>query len=90
MDDEAHIKAFPCRSEFWDSLKVSDLLPNICESLKSMYQATYTSSAKGKDKQMQFVPQWYQKCSGLLMEKKPDTYNSHGQSDTIIMDFRNK
>ena len=86
VDDEQHIKAFPCRSEFWDNLKVSDMLSNICEYLKTMYQATYASCSKGKDKHMWFILQWYENCSKMLVEK-PD-----GQSDTICqwIDYRNK
>lgn len=84
MDDEAHIKAFSCRSEFWDSLKISDLLPSICESLN---QATYMACSKGKDKQMQFILQWYQQCRKMLLEEK----SAHGLSDTTSkwIDFRN-
>ena len=87
MDDETHVKAFPCRYKFWDSLKISDLLPSICESLKRMYQATYMAFSKTKDKQMQFILQWYQQCSKMLLEEKL----VHGLSDTTSkwIDFRN-
>ena len=37
VDDQLHIATFSNRLAFWEKLKVSDLLPNLCTSLKDMY-----------------------------------------------------
>lgn len=59
VDDQLHIATFSSRSAFWKKLKVSDLLPNLCISLKSMYIAAYTKCGKGKDKYINFQLEWY-------------------------------
>jgi hypothetical protein len=59
VDDQLHIATFSNRSAFWEKLKVSDLLPKLCTSLKDTYVTTYTSCGKGKDKYMSFQLAWY-------------------------------
>ena len=72
VDNQVHI-TFSSRSAFWEKLKISDLLPNLCTSLKGTYITAYTSCAKGKDKYMSFQLEWYGRCSYLLQDSTPDT-----------------
>ena len=73
VDDQLHIATFSNISAFWEKLKVSDLLPNLCTSLKDTYVTAYTSCGKGKDKYMSFQLEWYRRCSFMLQDSTPDT-----------------
>ena len=72
VDDQLHIATFSGRSAFWEKLKVSDLLPNLCTSLQNTYVTAYSSCGKGKDKYMSFQLEWYRQCSFMLQDSTPD------------------
>ena len=50
VDGQLHIATFNSRSAFWEKLKVSDLLLNLCTFLQDAYVTLYSRCGKGKDK----------------------------------------
>ena len=72
VDDQLHIATFSRRSEFWEKLKLTDLLASVCTSLEEIYVAVYTKCGKGKDKFLHFQLEWYKRCSFMLHKRITD------------------
>lgn len=91
VDGEHHIHAFPERTEVWEKLKISDLLPVICKCYKQMYVALYKEFSVGSDKHAKFQLKWYQECSFMLADINIDNEHHHCLSPVINRwsDFRN-
>jgi tRNA A37 N6-isopentenylltransferase MiaA len=91
VDGEHHIHASPERTEVWEKLKISDLLPAICECSKQMYTDLYKEFAVGRDKYAKFQLKWYQHCSSMLADINIDMEPHHCLSSVINRwsDFRN-
>ena len=71
---QLYIHTFPCRAEFWEKFKVTDLMAGICKALGELYCTTYKQCDKGK-KYAKFKLEWYRKCSLLLLESPAETSN---------------
>ena len=68
VDTQLYIHTFPCRTEFWEHFKLTDLTTKICKDLGELYCTTYSLCDSGKDKYARFQLEWYKKCSFLLLE----------------------
>ena len=49
MDSQLYIHTFPCRAEFWEKFKVTDLMARICKALGELYCTTYKRCDNGKE-----------------------------------------
>ena len=68
MDKELHIRSFEDRSIFWEKLKISDTLIAVCESLRALFESTYTKCSARKEKHDRFQFEWYQQCGHMLSD----------------------
>ena len=59
VDSQLYIHTFPCRAEFWEKFKVTDLVAGICKALGELYCTTYKQCDKGKEKYANFQLEWY-------------------------------
>ena len=75
MDSQLYIHTFPCRAEFWEKFKVTDLMARICKALGELYCTTYKQCDNGKEKYTNFQLEWYRKCSLLLLENPAEASN---------------
>ena len=69
VDKELHIRSFEDRLKFWETMKVSNMVMTLCESLKALYESIYTKCSKGKEKHARFQFEWYQQCGYMLVEE---------------------
>ena len=46
VDSQLYIHTFPCRAEFWEKFKVTDLMAGICKALGELYCTAYKQCDK--------------------------------------------
>ena len=68
VDSQLYIHTFPCRADFWEKFKVTDLMGEL-------YCTTYKQCDSGKEKYANFQLEWYRKCSLLLLENPAEASN---------------
>ena len=86
VDEKLHIRTYQQRAEFWEQVKVSNVIVAVCES---QYVYLYEKYLNGKDKHMHFQIEWYQHCSDMLLDTMPRPCLQHKQSTSVWFDFRN-